>query len=190
MSAWQFVFALLALFTMKKEITLVLGGVRSGKSAFAENLALKYSECPTYLATSEIYDAEMQERISVHKNRRKENWQLIEEPINMADAIMGNGHKAIGNIVLVDCLTIWLANLLQYGLDINAEINKLLICLEKADKNIILVANEVGLGGIAENALARKFADIQGKLNQEIAKIADNVVFVAAGLPMVMKGKI
>ncbi|HEX9462795.1 MAG TPA: bifunctional adenosylcobinamide kinase/adenosylcobinamide-phosphate guanylyltransferase [Alphaproteobacteria bacterium] len=162
-------------------LTLVLGGARSGKSRYAE--ALVGRRPATYIATAEIGDAEMAERISVHRARRGANWTTHEAPLDLTGALAA----AAARPILVDCLTLWLSNLLLAGRDVSTEQAALLDRLSTLTAPTVLVANEVGLGIVPENALARAFRDHAGRLNQEIAAVADRVVFVAAGLPLMLK---
>ena len=167
-------------------ITLILGGARSGKSAHAERLAADASPRRTYIATAKAFDDEMATRIAHHQSRRDSSWQTVEAPIDLSDAIAEA--VAPDSIVLVDCLTLWLSNLLLADRDIEEESDALIAALENAAGPLILVSNEVGLGIVPDNALARAFRDHAGRLNQRVAEVADRVVFLAAGLPMVLKG--
>ena len=172
-------------------ITLVLGGARSGKSRYAEQLGHDWlTGNPDgeryYIATCQPFDDEMTSRIDKHKEQRGENWTTIEEPFQLADCLAREQDKP--RFILVDCLTLWLTNHLLAENDINQEIATLCDTLIKADGNIVLVANEVGLGIVPENKLARQFRDHAGICNQRVADVADRVVFIAAGLPLVMKG--
>jgi adenosylcobinamide kinase / adenosylcobinamide-phosphate guanylyltransferase len=135
-----------------------------------------------YLATADGHDEEMRERIRHHKARRGEGWLTIEAPLGLVEALEGQKSP-----VLVDCLTLWLSNLILAGKDVAAEETRLLAALQKSLPTIVAVSNEVGLGVVPDNRLARDFRDAQGRLNQRIAEIADKVVFMAAGLPMVLK---
>ncbi len=164
-------------------VTLVLGGARSGKSALAETLAAAPGGRPVYLATAEPGDAEMAERIRRHRERRGLGWATIEEPLD----IVGRLAAADGAAVLVDCLTLWLANLMQAGLDVAAETARLVEALARHAGPVVLVANEVGFGIVPDNPLARDFRDHAGRLNQAVAAVADRVYLVAAGLPLVLK---
>lgn len=161
-------------------ITLVLGGARSGKSAYAESLMPKGG---LYIATAEILDDEMQARIEQHKTRRGQNWTTLEAPIDLADALLSTDRPA-----LVDCLTLWTSNLLLAERDATLDVDGVIAALQSRAADTILVSNEVGLGIVPDNALARAFRDQSGIVNQKIASIADRVVFVAAGLPLVLKG--
>lgn len=166
-------------------VSLILGGARSGKSARA--LALAGGPPHVFVATAEALDGEMQERIRLHQAERGESWWLVEAPLDLVGAIRGNA--ADGTTLLVDCLTLWLSNLMHHGRDIEAETEALAGLLETLPYRVVLVSNEVGMGLVSTNALGRDFRDAQGRLNQRIAAVADHVEFVAAGLPLVLKGK-
>ena len=166
--------------------TLILGGARSGKSAYAEKLAAMHRGRRIYLATAQARDAEMQERIKAHRQRRGEGWKLIEEPVNIAPIMAG--YQDIDTFILVDCLTLWLSNLMEKNGDVESETQLLIHALTQSQATIVLVSNEVGLGIVPDNALARAFRDAAGRLNQQIATACDEVVFMAAGLPLYMKG--
>jgi adenosylcobinamide kinase/adenosylcobinamide-phosphate guanylyltransferase len=168
-------------------VTLVLGGARSGKSRHAEALIEETAPEAIYLATAEPRDDEMAERIRRHRARRGERWVTIEEPLALTGRLReaGGGAKPI----LVDCLTLWLANLMEAGRGIDGEIAGLLELLPRLPAPLVLVANEVGLGIVPENALARAFRDQAGRLNQAVAARAERVVFMAAGLPLLLKDK-
>ncbi len=163
-------------------ITLVLGGARSGKSAFAESL---FPKGGLYIATADILDAEMQARIELHKNRRGAGWTTLEAPLDLAGALGSHDQPA-----LVDCLTLWTSNLLLAGRDASLEVEEVAVALQARSQDAVLVSNEVGLGIVPDNALARAFRDQAGIVNQKVAAIADRVVFIAAGLPMVLKGSL
>ncbi|MCG8690893.1 MAG: bifunctional adenosylcobinamide kinase/adenosylcobinamide-phosphate guanylyltransferase [Minwuiales bacterium] len=167
-------------------ITLVLGGARSGKSAHAERLAADASPRRTYIATAQALDDEMATRIAHHKSRRDSSWQTVEAPLDLCGAI--EAQATPDRVVLVDCLTLWLNNLLLANRNIEVEADGLIATLENAAGPLILVSNEVGLGIVPDNALARAFRDHAGRLNQRVAEAADKVVFLAAGLPMTLKG--
>ena len=172
---------------MAKLTTLVLGGINSGKSAFAEALITQQTATPYYIATSVVLDQETQEKVSAHQIMRGPNWRTIEEPVELGAALE---QLPAGSVVLVDCLTMWLNNLMYHELRVDTYTDHLLETLAQSELNITFVSNEVGLGGISENALTRKFARLQGTLNQRIAEQSDRVAFVAAGLPMWLKGGI
>lgn len=162
-------------------VTLVLGGQRSGKSAFAERLIEAHGP-GLYLATAKAGDAEMAERIRRHRERRGEDWTTVEEPLKLARALSHADRP-----VLVDCLTLWLANLMAAGRDIEAETRALTGALDGLAQPVVLVSGEVGLGVIPPDPLARRFADGAGALNQAVARVAERVVFVAAGLATLLK---
>lgn len=166
--------------------TLVLGGAASGKSAFAENLVLGMPGRPVYIATAQAFDEEMTDKIAVHKARRGAAWTNIEEPLDLAGAIARS--DAADAVMLVDCLTLWLNNLMADDRDIAAETAQLIDIMGNLQGSLVLVANEVGLGVVPDNALARAFRNLHGTLNQAVAGAADRVIFVAAGLPMALKG--
>ena len=167
-------------------VTLVLGGARSGKSAFAEQQAVGTGLPAFYIATAEARDAEMAERIERHRARRGADWTTIEEPLELAGAL--DAWIAPQRVVLVDCLTLWLANLMAARHAIEDEMDVVCHMLRDADGPVVLVSNEVGLGIVPDNTLARRFRDEAGTMNRRIAAVASRVVFVAAGLPLVMKG--
>lgn len=170
-------------------LTLVLGGARSGKSRHAEALVEAAAGDAVYLATAEAGDGEMAERIRFHRSRRATQsttrWRTIEEPLALVASL---GEMArFDRPILVDCLTLWLSNLLLAGRDVAAETAGLVAALPGLAGPLVLVANEVGLGIVPENGLARAFRDHAGRLNQAVASVADRVIFVAAGLPLVLK---
>jgi adenosylcobinamide kinase/adenosylcobinamide-phosphate guanylyltransferase len=162
--------------------SLVLGGARSGKSARA--LALATDAPRIFVATAEALDDEMADRIALHKAERGGDWGLIEAPLDIAGPIA----EAHTGTLVVDCLTLWLSNLMHHGRDIEAETDALVAAIGETGARVIFVSNEVGLAIAPENALARRFRDAQGRLNQRIAATVDHVEFIAAGLPMVLKG--
>jgi len=164
---------------------LVLGGARSGKSRFAEELVVRTGLPATYLATAEIRDAEMQARISAHRDRRGLDWTTVEEPLDLTDRLAQLADP--GRVILVDCLTLWLSNLMEVERDVVREGDALAAALAEARGPVVLVSNEVGSGIVPMNALARRFADEQGRLNQKIAAAAQTVFLVAAGLPVRLK---
>ena len=166
-------------------LTLVLGGARSGKSRYAERLIEAAAPAGTYCATAEAGDDEMVARIAAHRARRGPFWRTIEAPLVLAGPI---ATAAPDRPLLIDCLTLWLSNLLLAGRPIDGEFATLRAALRDAAGPVVLVANEVGLGLVPETPLGRRFRDGAGRLNQEIAAIADRVTFVAAGLPLVLTG--
>jgi len=162
-------------------ITLVLGGARSGKSRYAE--ALIGERPAVYIATATAGDDEMAARIRVHRTRRSTNWTTREAPLELAAALAADDERPR----LVDCLTLWLSNLMLAGRDPAAETAALIQDLPRVNAPLVFVANEVGLGLVPENELGRRFRDHAGRLNQDLAAVADRVVFVAAGLPLTLK---
>jgi adenosylcobinamide kinase / adenosylcobinamide-phosphate guanylyltransferase len=167
-------------------VTLILGGARSGKSTYAERLAEGRAGPCIYLATAQAGDAEMAARIALHRERRGARWTTHEEPIDLAGALAEVAKPE--NIVVVDCLTLWLSNVMHAELDVENQCEQLCRALPGLAGPVVLVSNEVGLGIVPDNALARRFRDAAGRLNQAVAAVADRVVFVAAGLPLVLKG--
>jgi adenosylcobinamide kinase/adenosylcobinamide-phosphate guanylyltransferase len=165
--------------------TLVLGGARSGKSAFAEKLIGDCGLTGIYLATATAGDDEMKARIAHHRKQRGEGWVTVEEPLALVDVLT---REAIhGRAVLVDCLTLWLSNLMLAERDADVEARRLTRLLGVLKYPVVLVSNEVGLGLVPETPLGRNFRDAQGRLNQVVAAAVPNVVFIAAGLPLWLK---
>jgi adenosylcobinamide kinase/adenosylcobinamide-phosphate guanylyltransferase len=166
-------------------LTLVLGGAGSGKSGHAERLVLDSGLAPTYVATAQALDAEMAVRIAQHRARRGATWRTIEEPLDVAETL----RRACGpdRAVLVDCLTLWLTNLMLADRPVRAEMTQLVELLPSLRGTLVLVSNEVGLGVVPADAMARAFIDHAGWLHQRIAEQADVVVFMAAGLPLHLK---
>lgn len=168
------------------QILFVLGGARSGKSRFAEAQALAAGRNPVYLATAQAWDGEMADRIAQHRADRGPGWITVEEPLELAAAL--RRECAPDRVVLVDCLTLWVNNLLCAERDVAAATAGLLGALREAAGPVALVSNEVGLGIVPDNPLARRFRDDAGRLHQAVAAAADRVVFMVAGLPMAVKG--
>lgn len=170
-------------------VIFVLGGARSGKSRYAEAMALSFDRHPVYVATAPkiAEDDEWIARIEHHRSVRDVCWQVIEEELDLI-AVLAR-HAAAGRVVVVDCLTLWLSNLMFAGKDVEHEVAQLSALLPKLAGRVILVANEVGMGLVPENAEGRLFRDAQGRLNQAVAAVADVVEFVAAGLPLRLKGE-
>ncbi len=164
-------------------LTLILGGARSGKSRHAEALIAAVPPPWVYVATATAGDAEMRDRIEVHRARRGSAWRTIEASVDLAAALDAAGPAP----VLVDCLTLWLSNLILGDHPIEARSHELERALDRRQAASVLVANEVGLGIVPDNALARRFRDAAGLLHQRLAGRADRVVLVAAGLPLVLK---
>lgn len=169
-----------------RRISLVLGGARSGKSAFAERRIVATGLPRIYLATAQAFDAEMADRIEAHRTARGPDWQTVDAPLALPEAICR--HAQPGQAVLVDCLTLWLSNLMLAERDIGHETQALCQALGAAAGPVTLVASEVGLSIVPDNALARAFRDHAGRINQTVAALADDVHFVAAGLPLTLKG--
>jgi adenosylcobinamide kinase / adenosylcobinamide-phosphate guanylyltransferase len=167
------------------DLTLVLGGARSGKSRFAESLIEAEPPPWIYVATAEARDAEMADRIALHRARRDRRWQTVEAPHDLPPALAALPREAA---VLIDCLTLWLANRLLADADLDQEMEALERALTDHDGAVVLVSNEVGSGIVPDNALARRFQDLQGTLNQRIAAKVSRVVLMVAGLPLFVKG--
>jgi len=165
-------------------LTLVLGGARSGKSARAEALVTAHRGPWHYLATAEARDPEMADRIARHQARRGAGWITREVPLDLADALDGT---EAGRPLIVDCLTLWLSNLMLDGRDPEAQADRLAEALAPARGPWVVVANEVGLGIVPDNPLARRFRDLAGRLNQRVAALADAVVLTVAGIPVQVK---
>jgi adenosylcobinamide kinase/adenosylcobinamide-phosphate guanylyltransferase len=163
-------------------IILVTGGARSGKSAIAEGLAMSFTGSATYIATAQAFDAEMEERIALHRARRDARWRDVEAPLDLAGALADDDQPC-----LVDCLTLWLTNLMLAGRDWQGEGAIVLAALAQRKAPVVLVTNEVGGGIVPDNALARAFRDAAGLLNQQVAAMADEVILAVCGLPMRVK---
>lgn len=172
--------------SLERGLTLVLGGARSGKSSFAEGLIERSGRKAVYLATGRAWDEEMTQRIDQHQLRRGDIWSTVEEPLDLVTAL--KVHAADDKAILVDCLTLWVTNLIMAERDIAAETAGLVETLPHLKGAIICVSNEVGLGIVPENRMARAFRDHVGRLHQQVAAVAASVYFVAAGLPLKMKG--
>jgi adenosylcobinamide kinase / adenosylcobinamide-phosphate guanylyltransferase len=166
-------------------VTLVLGGARSGKSRYAEQMIETAAAAGTYCATAEATDAEMSARIAAHRARRGPFWRTVEEPLALAAVIAAETRRQ--RPLLVDCLTLWLSNVMAAGRSVDGQAASLDAALRLASGPVVLVANEVGLGLVPETPLGRRFRDAAGRLNQQVAARADRVVFVAAGIPLVLK---
>lgn len=169
---------------MDSSLTLVLGGARSGKSAHAEAIVTALPAPWTYIATAQAFDVEMEERIAHHRARRVEGWRTIDAPFELADALE---HIPDGQPLLLDCLTLWLSNHMLGGSDLAVECERLERVLAQPRGPWVVVSNEVGLGIVPDNALARRFRDEAGRLNQRIAARAGTVLFMTAGLPIKVK---
>lgn len=179
--------------------TFVFGGARSGKSGYAENLAAGIGKPVVYVATAQAGDCEMQARIDHHRARRDASWTTVEEPLALGAVL--RKWSAPGNIVLIDCLTVWLSNLLfceqrdypEVGrIDVPDRFQReradLLDAIEEARGDLIIVSNEVGMGIVPQGAISRWFVDEAGRLNQAVASRCERAVWVAAGMPLVLKG--
>lgn len=169
-----------------KRIILITGGSRSGKSTYAEQLALGLSETPVYLATARIWDEEFRERVRRHQARRGPQWTNIEEEKQLSR------HTLDGRVVLMDCLTLWCTN---FFFDLESDVDRALAEAKAEfdrftaqDATFILVTNEIGMGGTSENEIQRKFTDLQGWMNQYAASRADEVILMVSGIPMKIKG--
>lgn len=170
-------------------LQLILGGARSGKSRLAEQTAISMQLAVTYVATAQALDSEMQSRIAHHQNQRPADWSLVEEPLFLAKTLQKIDQP--NQIILVDCLTLWLTNLLLLD-DQNVqefECEQLIDVLPKLQSEIILVSNETGLGVVPLGEISRRFVDEAGRLHQALGQIADKVMFCVAGFPMILKGE-
>jgi adenosylcobinamide kinase/adenosylcobinamide-phosphate guanylyltransferase len=168
-----------------KQIILITGGSRSGKSSYAEKLALSLSTAPVYVATSRIWDEEFRRRVIRHQARRGKEWTNIEEDKELSR------HRLTGRVAVVDCVTLWSTN---FFFDLHSDVNESLDAIKAEfdkftaqDATLIFVTNEIGMGGVSGNEVQRKFADLQGWVNQYIAQKADQVVLMVSGIPMRVK---
>jgi adenosylcobinamide kinase/adenosylcobinamide-phosphate guanylyltransferase len=166
-------------------LTFILGGARSGKSRRAQTLAEAHDGKLLFVATAQPFDDEMRDRIARHQEDRDKRWQTVESPIALPAAI--RNHALRGHVLVIDCLTLWMSNLLLQELDANAASDDLLRALADAACPIYIVSNEVGLGIVPDNALARRFRDVAGSLHQKVAAAADRVEWMVAGLSLQMK---
>ena len=169
------------------ELTLILGGAASGKSAFAEGLVVQSGRARVYLATAQTFDDEMREKVTRHQTMRGDGWRTIEAPLDPAPALAGARRD---EAVLVDCATMWLSNHMLADGDLAMAETALIRALTNCAAPVVVVSNEVGLSVVPENALARRFREAQGRLNQRLAAEASLVVNVIAGLPQVLKGSL
>jgi adenosylcobinamide kinase/adenosylcobinamide-phosphate guanylyltransferase len=169
-------------------LTLILGGAASGKSGFAENLVTASGLAPVYIATAQVWDAEMADKVARHRAMRSHAaWRTIEEPLDLAHALHG---AQAGDAVLIDCATLWLTNVMLSEADTDIAETALFAALDTCPAPVVIVSNEVGQGIVPDNALARRFRNLQGGLNRRMAAKAGLVVAVMAGLPLVLKGKL
>jgi adenosylcobinamide kinase/adenosylcobinamide-phosphate guanylyltransferase len=169
--------------TAISDITLILGGARSGKSRHAEQALQRHQAPWVYIATAQALDDEMRDRIAEHRVRRGPEWHTVEAPVALADALDRAGEHP----VLVDCLTLWLTNVMLGGHDITEATGAIMAGLQRRAAPTVLVSNEVGLGIVPRTPLGRSFRDQAGRLNQLVAALADQVIFMIAGLPMTLK---
>jgi adenosylcobinamide kinase/adenosylcobinamide-phosphate guanylyltransferase len=175
---------------MGKRMIFITGGCRSGKSRYALHYANQHFSKKLFLATCEVLDEEMAQRIENHKKMRGLEWQTVEEPVNIIDKIKKDG--ADSEVILIDCLTLWLYNLLMKwdsDLRIMEETETLIDTLNKSDASFILVSNEVGMGIVPADPLSRRYRDLLGTMNQRIAEALDTVIFMVSGIPIFLKGK-
>jgi adenosylcobinamide kinase/adenosylcobinamide-phosphate guanylyltransferase len=166
-------------------ITFILGGSRSGKSGFALKQASKLPGSKAFIATAQAFDDEMRDRIERHKKERPADWHTFEEPIALPGMITDMGKDY--SVILIDCLTLWLSNLMMNEADVESSIESLLLAAAPCPAALFIVSNEVGMGIVPDNALSRRFRDLAGTLNRCIAEIADEVFMVVAGIPVKIK---
>lgn len=172
---------------MLPKLTFVLGGAASGKSSFAEKLVCDTDAPRVYLATSQVFDEEMRAKVDDHIAMRGPDWETIEEPLHLEEILRG---LTADQVVLLDCATMWLSNHMMQDADIGAATERLVAALQACKARVVIVSNEVGMGIVPDNALARAFRNAQGKLNIRLAEVSDLAVFVVSGLPQVLKGKL
>lgn len=175
---------------MDKKLILITGGCRSGKSQFALDYANRHFHKKLYLATCEALDEEMVKRIEHHKKRRGLDWQTVEQPIKIAEAI--KQHENAIEVILLDCITLWLSNLLmrqESDHEIMNEVSRLMDTVKQGQTSFIFVSNEVGMGIVPVDPLGRRFRDLSGMANQKIAEVAHTVIFIVSGIPIFLKGK-
>ncbi len=166
--------------------TLVLGGARSGKSRYALEFGESLSGNRVFIATAQGFDVEMRGRIARHRADRDSSWRTVEEAVAVWDVI---GRECrVGRVVVLDCLTLWLNNVMLHERDVEADIERSVACLEGVKGDVILVSNEIGLGLVPDTELGREFRDLHGRMNQRVAAVCDRVLFMVAGLPVVVKG--
>ncbi|WP_119391039.1 bifunctional adenosylcobinamide kinase/adenosylcobinamide-phosphate guanylyltransferase [Taklimakanibacter lacteus] len=167
------------------QVTLILGGARSGKSRHAEGLAQRRKGQRVYIATAEITDEEMRERIALHRKQRGSGWKTVEAPLDLVGRLRDADDAR--SFILIDCITVWINNLMYHGRDVAGEVAELCALLSRMRARVVLVSNEVGLGIVPDTALGRAFRDEAGRANQALAQAADEVLFIAAGLPLLLK---
>ena len=169
-----------------KRVILITGGARSGKSRFAEELALSLSNSPVYVATAHVWDEEFRERVKTHQKRRGPEWTNIEEEKELSR------HDLTGRVAVIDCITLWCTNYFFELQDVDAALKALKAEFDKFtahDATYIFVTNEIGMGGVSENAVQRKFTDLQGWMNQYVASQADEVILMVSGIPLKVKSE-
>jgi len=171
-----------------KKIIFITGGARSGKSRFAQELAENFPGPKAYLATAQALDKEMAERIQRHRERRPKDWETLEEPLRVAEIVEEYGDRL--RLILIDCLTLWVSNLMARFPEgkVLEEADRLVRACQQAGCSLIIVGNEVGMGIVPDNPMARAFRDLNGLINQRVARQADEVYFVISGLPQKVKG--
>ncbi|WP_283789668.1 bifunctional adenosylcobinamide kinase/adenosylcobinamide-phosphate guanylyltransferase [Bermanella sp. WJH001] len=172
----------------QSNVHLILGGARSGKSGYGESMAKQTDLDVIYVATAQAHDQEMSERIAQHQLDRPKHWLTIEEPLALADVIQA--HSKSNSVVLVDCLTLWLMNVMHHELDLAEQVDALLATLEQAPGLVILVSNEISMGVVPMGELSRRYVDNLGRLHQQIAKHAQQVTLMVAGIPMAVKSRV
>ena len=174
--------------TQPRAVTLVLGGARSGKSRFAQRIAERASSV-AFVATAKAVDDEMRDKIRRHQQQRPNHWRTVEEPLELARVVVECGPQC--EVLLVDCLTLFVANVLEAGPEmLDARIDGVIDALRTVETSVVLVSNEVGSGVVPAYPLGRQFQDLLGEVNQRVASVADNVLFMVAGLPLALKGQI
>lgn len=172
---------------MTRGHVLILGGARSGKTGLGERMAMRAGAKPAYLATAEALDGEMRDRVEMHQRQRQGRFATIEEPLELTREIVKAARSH--DVILVDCLTLWITNLLGANRDVAAAVEELVVTLAQINTaRVMLISNEVGLGIVPDNAMARSFRDLAGEAHQRLAEICDDVYLVVAGLPMTLKG--
>ena len=168
-----------------KKVILITGGARSGKSRYAEELALSLSDHPVYVATAHVWDEEFRERVKKHQERRGPEWTNIEEEKQLSR------HDLTGRVAVIDCITLWCTNYFFQVQEVEASLEALKAEFDKFtahDATYIFVTNEIGMGGVSDNAVQRKFTDLQGWMNQYVANKADEVILMVSGIPVKVKG--